>query len=263
MIQITPEQVTPAIRALFERDVPTKFRLMAVLAGGNAGKIFVNDPVHPQWGFVRETDDGTLYLGGCVDRQILSEVISRLQKEGYVCLVYRNGDPDFDLFPPNPDDRVECLEFDRPVASKDLTPYLAQVPAGFSVQRMDRALLERSPRSEEYLSRYGSFETLLNHGIPVCVLHDSEPVCEAFADIQIGGVREIGIRTQKAYRLQGLATIACAYLIRLCDEDGSATYWDCVKANLGSVKLARKLGFQNERDYQALVFRPISCSIGG
>ncbi len=256
MIQITPRQVTLELRHLFERDVPTNIRALAVLAGGNAGKIFVNDPSQPLCGLVREMDDGTLYLGGRVDQQILSEAVSRLQKEGYVCLVYRNGDPDFDLFPPNPDDRVECLEFDRPIGSKDLTPYLSNVPAGFSVQRMGLALLKRSSRSEEYLLRYGSFENLLDHGIPVCVLHESEPVCEAFADMEIGGRREIGIRTQKAYRLQGLATIACAYLIKLCDEAGSATYWDCVKANIGSVKLARKLGFQNERAYQALVFRP-------
>ncbi len=256
MIQITPEQVTPELRVLFERDVPTNIRALAVLAGGNAGKIFVADPPHTLWGLVRETDDGTLYLGGRVDRQILSEAVNMLQKEGYVCLVYRNGEPDFDLFPPNPDDSVECLEFDRPIGSKDLTLYLSNIPAGFTVQRMDRALLERSPRREGYLSRYGSFENLLDRGIPVCVSYENEPVCEAFADMDIGGRREIGIRTQKAYRLQGLATIACAYLIKLCDEAGSATYWDCVKSNLGSVKLARKLGFQNERAYQALVFRP-------
>ncbi len=77
-----------------ERDEPTNIRAPDFLL----------------WGLVRETDNGTLYLGCRVNRQILSEAVSRLRKDGYVCLVYRNGDPDVDLFPPNPDDRLECLD---------------------------------------------------------------------------------------------------------------------------------------------------------
>ena len=33
MIQITPKQVTPELRNLFERDIPTNIRALAVLAG--------------------------------------------------------------------------------------------------------------------------------------------------------------------------------------------------------------------------------------
>jgi len=241
---------------MFERDMPTVLRALSVLGGGNAGKIFADDPSFPSWGLVQENDDGTLYLGGQISRDILHKAVTTLRITGYVCLVFRDGDPGLEFFPPDPDGTVDCLEFDRPIGSSDLMPYLANQPAGFTIQRMDRSMLERSPRRDEYLSRYGSMENLLAHSIAVCILHEGEAICDAFADMDISGRREIGIRTHNEYRRQGLATIACSYLIRLCEEAGSATYWDCNKSNVASVALARKLGFWDEREYRALVFKP-------
>ena len=122
---------------------------------------------------------------------------------------------------------------------------------------MDQTLLERSPRCAEKLNRFGSFQNLLTRGIAVCILHNDAVVCEAYADMDILGTREIGVATQEVHRKQGLATITCAHLIRLCEESGSKAHWDCAKFNAGSVSLAHKLGFQNERAYKLLAwFKP-------
>ena len=257
MIQITPDLVSGELRLMFRPGMPTGIRALAVLTGGNAGKILTDDPVQPKWGLVWEADDGTLYRGGKYSDAILKEAVDLLRQDGIVAMDFRDGDPDVDLFPPGPDAGAECLEFDRPIGSSDLSPYLGRLPQGYSVQRMNQALLERSPRLEEMINRYGSIENFLAKGIAVCVLHEDEIVCEVLADLDILGTREIGVRTQEAYRRQGLATIACAHLIRLCEEAGSHTYWDCVKFNAGSVALAHKLGFQNERPYKLLAwFKP-------
>jgi GNAT superfamily N-acetyltransferase len=160
-------------------------------------------------------------------------------------------------FPPDPDAGAECLEFDRPAGSNDLSPYVGELPFGYQIHKMDRALLELSPKHAENLNRYGSIENFLSKGIAVCIKYGNELICEAYADMEIMGMREIGIRTQEPYRKQGLATIACAHLIKLCDEAGIRTYWDCVKFNAGSVALAHKLGFQQERAYKRLAwFKP-------
>jgi RimJ/RimL family protein N-acetyltransferase len=90
----------------------------------------------------------------------------------------------------------------------------------------------------------------------VCILRGGEIASEAYADMDIMGVREIGIFTQPAYQRKGLATAACAHLIKLCEEAGAAAYWDCVRFNAGSVALAHKLGFQNERAYKLLAWFP-------
>jgi GNAT superfamily N-acetyltransferase len=254
---INPIQVTPAFASMFSLDAPTGIRALAVLAGGNNGKIITDDPAHPSWGLVWEADDGTLYRGGRDNPSVLSEAVTLLRQEGVVALGFREGDPSIELFPTNPNAGAECLEFERPIGSSDLSAFLGELPAGYAIQRMDRALLERSPKYADNINRYGNIENFVTRGIAVCILHGEETVCEAYADMDIMGIRELGIATQQAYRRQGFATIACAHLIKLCEEAGSQTYWDCVKLNKGSVMLARKLGFQNERPYKLLAwFRP-------
>lgn len=254
MIQITPNQVTPTLTSMFDLGMPTGIRALAVLAGGNNGKIFVDDPMRPLWCLVWEADDGTLYRGGTYDSDVLSEAVALLRQEGVVALGFRDGDSTLDLFPPEPDAGAECLEFDRPIGSSDLSQYVGELPSRYEIHRMDRMLFEHSLKYAENLNRYGSIESFLNRGIAVCITHDGETVCEAFADMDIRGTREFGIRTHEAHRRQGLATVACAQLIRLCEQSGSGGYWDCVKSNWNSAALARKLGFQNERAYKLLAW---------
>lgn len=257
MIQINPHQVSPELISMFNLNMPTGIRAFAVMAGGNSGKIFTDDPAHPQWALVWEADDGTLYRGGKYEKAILAEVVTLLRQDGVVALGFRDGDSDVERFPPDPEAGAECLEFDRPRGISDLTPYLAELPVGYKIHKMDRALLELSPKHEENLNRYGSLENFLSKGIAVCIKCDNEIVCEAYADMEIQGRRELGIRTQEPYRKQGLATIACAHLIKLCEEAGAGAYWDCAKFNAGSVALAHKLGFHNERAYKLLAwFKP-------
>jgi GNAT superfamily N-acetyltransferase len=206
---------------------------------------------------VWEADDGTLYRGGKYDRAVLSEAVALLRQEGVVALGFRDGDSTLDLFPPEPDAGAECLEFDRPIGSSDLSQYAGKLPSGYEIHRMDRTLFARSLKYADNLNRYGSIENFLNRGIALCITHDGEIVCEAFADMDIMGMRELGIRTHEAHRRQGLATVACAQLIKLCEESESGCYWDCVKSNWNSAALARKLGFQNERAYKLLAwFKP-------
>jgi RimJ/RimL family protein N-acetyltransferase len=256
MLQLTPAQVSPELASLFDLSMPTGIRALAVLAGGNAGKIFTDNLSNPTWAFVWEADDGTLYRGGSYSRKNLSEAVARLRAEGLVALGFRDDTPDVGLFPPGPTAGADCLEFERPIGANDLSHYLGELPAGYSLRRMDRALLERSPKREENLNRYGRLDNFLDKGLAVCILHGDEIVSEAYADMEIQGVREIGIRTREGYRRQGLAARACVHLIRWCENAGSSTYWDCAKLNAGSVALARKLGFQNEKAYRLLAWFP-------
>lgn len=89
MIQIHPDQVVPAFASMFTRDMPTGIRALAVLADRNAGKIFTDDPLHPHWGLVWEADDGTLYRGSQVHREIFSEAVTLLRQEDIVALAFR------------------------------------------------------------------------------------------------------------------------------------------------------------------------------
>lgn len=234
--------------------MPSAMRCFEVLEGGNPGKILTDDPDCPRWGYVWEAYNGTLYRGGAQDANDLCNVVTMLRQEGSVALGFRDGDPSVNLFPPNPDAGAACLEFDRSIGNSDLSPYLNRLPVGYEIHRMDRKLLERSPKRDEKIIRYGSLDNFLNKGLAVCIMRGDETVCEAYADMDVMRVRELGVRTQKAYRGQGFATITCAHLIKICEDFGCQTYWDCVKYNLASVAVARKLGFRNERGYKLLAW---------
>jgi len=256
MIAIQPGQVTPALTALFDPEAPTAIRCFAVLQDANAGTIWVDDPSRPRSAYVWEADDGTLYRGGGQDAAGLLDAVTRLRQEGVVALGFREGDPDIALFPPEPNAGASCLEFHRPVGNSDLSPYLGPLPPGYALYRLDRARLGSSPQREAAIHRYGSLDNLLDKGLAVCLMHGDDTVCEAFADVDVRGTREMGVTTQKPYRGHGFATITCAYLVQLCEERGSSAYWDCAALNLPSAALARRLGFRNERPYRLLAWFP-------
>jgi GNAT superfamily N-acetyltransferase len=255
LIEIAPYQVTPAIKALFDRQMPTGVRCFAVLGGGNAGRIFVDDQQHLQMSLVWEQDDGTLYRGGVTNWQVVAEMVHMLRQAYPVALAFRDGDPSRDFFPSGPDAGAECVELDRSVNGSDLFPFL-ELPPGYEVFRMGSDLVEKSPRLEETLFRYGNLDRYLETGLDVCILHGDEFVCEAGADMDVDGVREVGVVTERPYRQKGFGTIAVAHLLQWCDELGCSTYWDCVKLNIGSLKMARKLGYGNERSYKVLDWFP-------
>ncbi len=263
MHEITPAQVTPSLRALFRREAPTVIRAFCVMAGGNAGRIFVDDVDPPRYAFVWEADDGTLYRAGAYTRELLAEVMTALRDERLVALGFHNGDPwrlvalglhDRDLFPPNPSAGADALEYDRPIGASDLSHWLDGLPAGYEMHRMDEALWQRSPKRAEDTGRYRSMQNFLQRGLAACITCGDETACEAYADMAIDGVREIGIFTEAPYRGRGLATLACAQLITWCEHDGCSTYWDCAASNSASIALAHKLGFRNERPYKLLAW---------
>ncbi len=261
MIEISPSQVTPAFISLFDHNMPTRVRCLAVLGGGNVGRIFTDDLEYPRFGYVREQDDGCLYRGGEDDWQAVAKLVEMLRQDGTVALGFRDGDPMVDLFPPNPEAGAECLELDRPAYSNNLSLYLS-LPNEYTVLRMGRDLLEKSPHSDAVVWRYGNIDTFLEKGLSVGILHGDEYVCRAEADMDVEGVREIGIFTEPQYWGRGFGTTAVAHLLLWCDELGCATYWDCVKLNIRSLKIARKLGFTNERGYKLLAWFPPNRKIG-
>ncbi|NJD59696.1 MAG: GNAT family N-acetyltransferase, partial [Anaerolineae bacterium] len=209
----------------------------------------------PRLGYVWEQEDGTLYQGGAVDSAQLLELVALLRQTGIVALAFRENDPMLDIFPPQPDAGAECLELERAASGSDLTPHL-QLPAGYQVFHLSYELIEKSPRLGDTLARYVGLESYLESGLGICLLHGDEYVCTARADMEVDKVREVGIITEPAHRGRGLGTIAVAHLLNWCDELGCSTYWDCARYNIGSVKIAHKLGYGNQREYRLLAWFP-------
>jgi RimJ/RimL family protein N-acetyltransferase len=252
MLPITPAHVTPNLRALFDTAMPASLRCFGVLEGIVAGEILTDDPHNPTWGAVREANDGTLYVGGALDSQRLAQLVAHLRQTGDVLIGYWPDDEAFKaMLPPNLEYEGDVLEFYE--CSLD-TNLLSPLPDGCTIRRMDADLFARSLDRDYHLAGGLSADDVLARGIGCCLLHGDDILCEAFAGAAINGIREMGVVTLEAYRKRGYAALTCAHLIHLCAQAGQRTYWNCAKQNLASTRLARKLGYRNEREYQLVAW---------
>jgi RimJ/RimL family protein N-acetyltransferase len=254
MIQIAPTEVTPALRALFDLDMPTMPRAFSVLDGHITGQILTDNPDRPTWAAVREATFGTLYLGGAFDASLLRRLVDHLRQVGEVIVGRWPGDALLALLPPQPDYDGWTLYFtDRP-HNIGLDAYLRQMPPDCELRRMDRALFERLLDRDAYLMSFGGVEPVLAKALGFFLMYGDEILCEAATGPVALGKIEVGVTTREAHRGRGYATIACARLIQTCEEQGYDTWWDCAKQNVASAALARKLGYRTEREYRVLAW---------
>jgi RimJ/RimL family protein N-acetyltransferase len=85
-------------------------------------------------------------------------------------------------------------------------------------------------------------------------MQNDEIVSEVYSAPCGGRIMEIGVTTREAHYGRGYATYLCAYAIRESEQRGYTTYWNSAKQNAASIALARKLGYQSEREYRLLAW---------
>lgn len=71
-----------------------------------------------------------------------------------------------------------------------------------------------------------------------------KPVSVSFGSFVVNNELEIGIETIPKYRGRGYAAETCSTLIDYCLANGLTPVWSCHEGNTGSVKLAKRLGFE-------------------
>jgi RimJ/RimL family protein N-acetyltransferase len=224
MIEIHFSQVTVAIRALLPTKPPGELRLWGVLDGTGPGKILVDDRMQPTWVVVQD-EFGTLFLGGVFDHALLKQIVEYFRKSGEVLYgFWENGDP-YEALLPRTEYDGRVLEFYE--RRGDLSSYGA--PEECELRDMDK--LQENCRG-------------------FCLMRGDDILSEAIGSPVINGFVEIGTSTNEPYLRRGYATIVCAHVIRMYEQEGYKTYWNCAKQNTASTALARKLGYYDEKEYR-------------
>ena len=248
MIQISAQQVTPEILTLFDIKKPTMPRALNVLEGITRGQILVDNQTHPTWAVVRETTYGTLYFGGEINTSLVESFVEHFRKLGEVGIGCWLDDKLNYMLPLDPDYDGRTLYFTARASHTDLLNI--QLPSGYTLVMRNRSLFEQSFDYESTLDSFGAVESVMTQTLGFVILHNDKVVCEAATGAPTQGLIEVGVTTHESHRQLGLATIACASLIANCEAQGYNTWWDCAKQNLPSTRLARRLGYQNEREYR-------------
>jgi GNAT superfamily N-acetyltransferase len=254
MLSIPPAQVTPALRALFDQSAPAYLRCFAVLDGRGTGDILTDDAARPTWGIVRESADGTIYIGGEPDPALVHEAIARLRQTGEVLIGLWDGDDWLTRLPPNPDYVGHTLEWwDRPVG-EGLDALIARLPDSLRIDAMDADLFARTDWYASTVAWHGSVERFFQNGGGFCLRLGDQIIGEASYALQQPALAEVGIQIYARFQGKGYGTALAAYTVRACEARGFQTYWNTAKQNLPSAAIARGLGYRTEREYNLLAW---------
>lgn len=120
----------------------------------------------------------------------------------------------------------------------------------------DEAIIIRNTTDSSYETMKGSVvpnafwnssEDFRQQGISFSLYYNNMLAATAFSSFVAPGKLELGIETFFAMRGKRLAEYACAALIDYCIEHRLEPLWACRLENVGSYKLAQKLGFVPSR----------------
>ena len=115
-------------------------------------------------------------------------------------------------------------------------------PAVRELTRDDRGLLEAA--GVDGASFRGSLSALLEDGAVAGAVVGGRIVGTAQTAAITGRYGDIGVATDDRWRGRGFATAAAAIVARRVQETGRTPVWSCGEDNMASLRVARKLGFE-------------------
>ena len=100
----------------------------------------------------------------------------------------------------------------------------------------------------EIAAYWGTTDSFLDEGAGYCVLDGENLVSWCYVQAYGQGAQTIDIWTASSHRRRGLGTLVAAAVIDSSLAEGYSPFWICDKANVGSRRLAERLGFEYTGD---------------
>jgi RimJ/RimL family protein N-acetyltransferase len=124
-----------------------------------------------------------------------------------------------------------------------------QLPPEYSVGKIEEKNFAQCKWRPFLLSFYGDEQRFFDQAIGICLSDEKGRVLsESYALISTGKA-EIGVFTDENYRGKNLGTIVCAFMLDYCYAHDFEPFWTCDRTTLVSASVAKKLGFEEERQY--------------
>lgn len=221
--------------------------IASCLQGMMDSKIYVTDLGNPRSAMAHLADFA--FLAGEPDRELVAEG----KPKGFVILVPPTealAQLIEDCFPGAEKWTRYAIKKDTVFDRAKLETLAAALPEGYEMKRIDGDLYDKclhEPLFTDGVCHFGSKAAYLEQGRGFVVVKDGEPVAMASSYTVYREGVEIEIDTLEGERRKGLATALGAALILSCLSDGLYPSWDA--ANMDSVRLAEKLGYEFSHEY--------------
>jgi GNAT superfamily N-acetyltransferase len=242
-------------RPLFAGLAEMHLNVTAVLKGDCPGKVYVDNLDTPRAALL-VTGDG-YYLAGDTQNQAFNAAVNAfLPRDDYFVLFC-----DIEVWGPALDTILKHTyavragrryhTFQQP----RMPDWQARIPEGFSVQRVDAALLSRELEHgdevvEGIAAGWQTTDLFLQRGFGYCTVHQDTIASWSLVDYVDGARCEIGVNTAWDYRRRGLGSLATAATAAHATTQGFRTIgWHCWANNVGSIGVAEKVGFVQAATY--------------
>jgi RimJ/RimL family protein N-acetyltransferase len=252
----------------FFKEVDYSISLPAVFEGNNPGRIFIDEPDHPEVAFALTVEGYFLAGNPDKDRKVVSTA-HFLREKIFTGKIFLDdgtnlslavtpaswGDRLPDMIPTH--EKMKLLRYHY-CCQKLTFDWRNHLNHEFQVRSFDQDLLENSDIviPEEILDwasiviRWGSRENFYENAVSYCVLHKDKVVTICSSDCFARDRIDVGIYTLPIFRHQGLASVATAATVEAAFNRGfQEVGWHCNADNIGSVKTAEKVGFKRQNKY--------------
>lgn len=256
--ELVPGSVGANIEELLAPGLPTRPRAIGVLDGSIAGRAWADRADAASWVIVVETADGTVFGGGALTTELLTEVLHGLRTlSGDLIFGYADADdPMRAVVPRDPYFAGRAIDFtDREPDAMDGAAQSAVIPDGLELAEIDQALLPRIEWSDDTLHTFGSAERWIELGVGRALLAEGAVVAQAQAGPRVRGLLEMGVVTRTDHRGRGLGTLLSRLVAEACEARGDRVWWNASAENVASQSIARRLGFRHERIYDLVAYR--------
>lgn len=117
------------------------------------------------------------------------------------------------------------------------------VPENYIIKKIDQEIATKI-KEEKYMNIADDYEKF---GVGYCCLYHHEIVGVASSNIIYQDGIEVNIKVSEEHQRKGIATALASNLILECIKENKKISWDA--ANINSVRLAEKLGFEYDSKY--------------
>lgn len=229
---------------------------------GHMGRAWVDNLANPKLGLVQGGD--FLFLAGDENSENVSEIIEQAlevselnlaflipEKKELGDLVYKQYGEDCKII-----NRYGIKKKKDEFDLIKLHEIIKKLPKEYELCEINEQWYDdvlKESWSESFVGNFFSKEDYIKRGLGRIIIHNGNIVSGASSYTRYNEGIEIEIATREDYRNKGLAQAVGAALILACRERGLYPSWDA--ANMTSVHLAEKLGYEYDKPYDTYMIR--------
>lgn len=244
MLEKAENENLEKLRSLF-KDI--RFYMGHSVLDGTMGEAYVDNMSTPNFAIL--TVRKYCFMSGNIEKENLYELINNKLKQ-YIIIPSDNLKIVIEEIYKDNINKLERYSIKKnPVFDKKkLQEYINKVPKEYNIQAIDKKIADRI-KEENFINITDNYE---KNGVGYCCNCNNEIIGVASSNIFYKDGIEVNIKVKEEYRRKGIATALASKLILKCLEENKKISWDA--ANLWSVGLAEKLGFEYDSTYNIYKF---------